>query len=652
MTLFFRTMEKPAPSDPELLADWLGRHRESAFQALVARYAGLVHATAKRTCGDDSMAAEASQLTFIALAQKAKSLTSCGSLGGWLHLTAMMQAKNLIRKSQRENRKRQLLQATMETGQPHASNDIWQEMKPVLDEALASLSENDREALLLRFYRSLSIREIAETLGIATDAAQKRMDRAIDRLRRKLALRGVQAGGALSAALLAGFTADAQAGALPISILASKSIAAGAANAGTFTTITTLMTASKSSSIPLGILLAGLLGWVGTQRTSIAALEREVAALQTGFAEPESGIDPMTPTPKTSRTVKVFHEDQPIDWKEVADYFADPKRDSLWLTKLQEKLSMMSPEELIAEMDKIAALYPSDARMEQMVLRPLTEKDPELALRHLSGRLEGWTSSLSIPLIHAMQEWAKRDVAEATAWFDEQAAAGVFDGKQLNDRSLVDRFHGAIIGVMISRNRDAASLRFAMVPEKDRNSFLSMNMFHWAKEIHDYDAYASIIREMIPEKDRVWPIAAFAEAIAYEKVADYLDAINATPAERAASVGRAAEMRIQTLSGDEKITRSDIDAIREWAGKLAPHEVGKVTGIALARSTEINASLTFDEASKLALEYHAQTEDDDVLIGFLSSSPGHDNKSAARVIAKSIIDPQRREDLLRSLPIR
>src|SRR6478672_1315801 len=121
-------MEKPAPSDPELLADWLERNREAAFHRLVARYAGLVHATARRTCCDDSMAAEASQLTFIALAQKARSLTSCASLGGWLHTTAMMQAKNLKRKTQREFRKRQLLHSAMETESSHASNHVWQEM--------------------------------------------------------------------------------------------------------------------------------------------------------------------------------------------------------------------------------------------------------------------------------------------------------------------------------------------------------------------------------------------------------------------------------------------------------------------------------------------------------------------------------------------
>lgn len=63
-------MEKSAPSYPELLANWLSQRREPAFHAIVARYAGLVQSTARRTCGDDSLAEEASQLTFITLAQK------------------------------------------------------------------------------------------------------------------------------------------------------------------------------------------------------------------------------------------------------------------------------------------------------------------------------------------------------------------------------------------------------------------------------------------------------------------------------------------------------------------------------------------------------------------------------------------------------
>ncbi len=635
-------MRKSEAADPELLAEWT-KHRCE----IVSRYAGLVHATACRTCGDDSLATEATQLTFILLARKAKSLGQCPSLAGWLHRAAIWQTKNLIRQTHRENHKRQ--QLAMET-QSHPHHDTWREMQPVLDAALAALSDKDREALLLRFYRSLTVREIAETLGIATDAAQKRIDRATERLRGKLLKRGCQSGGTLAATLLAGFTADAQA-ALPASILASKAIAAGAVGSNASSTLAILMTASKSTA-PFVLVLAGLLGWVGTQRMSIASLEKEISTLRAGISEHESEAATTATVRKISRPVKVFHADQPIDWKEVAEYLDEPKGDRQWLSQLEEKLRSMTPEELIVEMDRIAALFSYHPALEQMVLRPLIKKDPEKPLRHLIGRLDGWTNSLSIPLIHAMQVWAKRDLAKATAWFDEQAASGAFDGKRLNDRSLLDRFHGAVIGVMISQDREAAALRFAMVPEKNRNDLISLNISFWAEEIRDHAAYASFIRETMPERDRLWPIAAFAEAIPYENVGDYLDAIDATLDERMESAGKAAEMRIQNISAEEAITRSEIDSIREWAGKVAPRAVGKVTGVALARSTDINTALSFGEAAELALEYHAETKDDDVLVGFLDSYAGYSNKAAGRVIAKNIIDPVRRKNLRHCSPDR
>ena len=122
-------MNSSSPSDPELLSDWLNHRRESTFRTLVVRYAGLVQMTARRTCGDDSLAMEAAQLTFITLGQKAKSLVSCASLGGWLHRTAMMHPKNLLRKSQSENRKRQALAAAMET-QTLTRDDSWKDLQP------------------------------------------------------------------------------------------------------------------------------------------------------------------------------------------------------------------------------------------------------------------------------------------------------------------------------------------------------------------------------------------------------------------------------------------------------------------------------------------------------------------------------------------
>lgn len=231
-------MDQSSPSDSELLAVWLTRRSESSFRAIVTRYAALVHMAAKRTCGDDALAADASQLVFILLAQKAPSLTSRSSLAGWLHIAAVMHTKRLVAKSRRETRKLQHLHTVMEPQTHSASESPWQEIQPVLDEALSSLSVKDRETLLLKFYRSLSVREIATTLGIGADAAQKRLDRATERLRQKLTRRGVHTvGTTLAAILVAGFASDAHAASSSISSLTSKAVVASTIHPSLITSI-------------------------------------------------------------------------------------------------------------------------------------------------------------------------------------------------------------------------------------------------------------------------------------------------------------------------------------------------------------------------------------------------------------------------------
>ena len=88
---------------------------------------------AKRTCGDDSLAADASQLVFILLAQRAKSLTSHPALAGWLHVTAVMKTRDLIDKARREFRKRQHLSAAMENNSSAPSGDALAQNNDVAD---------------------------------------------------------------------------------------------------------------------------------------------------------------------------------------------------------------------------------------------------------------------------------------------------------------------------------------------------------------------------------------------------------------------------------------------------------------------------------------------------------------------------------------
>ncbi|MEO5912700.1 MAG: sigma-70 family RNA polymerase sigma factor [Luteolibacter sp.] len=247
-------MSSSGPPDSELLAHWLANRREAAFHSLVDRYSGLVHSAAKRVCDDGALAADAAQLTFITLAIKANSLTSRSSLAGWLHVTAVMQAKNLLRHHQREIRKLQLLHTHMETPPPDSPADAWKRLQPVLDNAIAALSANDREAILLRFYRSLSVPEIANKLGIATATAHKRLDRALVRLRHQISRRGGEVEGSLGITLAAGFSADALTLLPAVRLIAAKATAAATGTSAIFT-LGILMTTKTTTTVAASILL-------------------------------------------------------------------------------------------------------------------------------------------------------------------------------------------------------------------------------------------------------------------------------------------------------------------------------------------------------------------------------------------------------------
>jgi hypothetical protein len=58
----------------------------------------------------------------------------------------------------------------------------FQSLLPLLDEALLSLCEKDRTALLLRYYESQSLRDVGAAFGVSEDTAQKRVQSALEKL--------------------------------------------------------------------------------------------------------------------------------------------------------------------------------------------------------------------------------------------------------------------------------------------------------------------------------------------------------------------------------------------------------------------------------------------------------------------------------------
>ena len=204
--------------------DLLRRYAESrsdeAFGELVQRHVNLVYSVALREVGNPHQADEIAQAVFIILARKAAQLRHDKALSSWLFQTTRLTARNFLR---REGRRRQREQeAYMESTLNEPAGDAGPELAHLLDPAVESLGDKDRRAILLRFYEGRNLREVGEALGASEPAAEMRVHRALEKLRKIFARRGV----CLSLGAVAGIAAANSVHAAPAGLAANISAVA------------------------------------------------------------------------------------------------------------------------------------------------------------------------------------------------------------------------------------------------------------------------------------------------------------------------------------------------------------------------------------------------------------------------------------------
>ena len=180
-------------TDAQLLRAYARTGSEAAFAELVRRHVDFVYSAARRMVRDRHLAEDVTQGVFVALAKKSAQLHDRPVLSGWLHRTAQNIAAQTVRTIERR-RAREQEAATLNELLAVEADASWENIAPHLDSALGELAEADRDALLLRYFERKTSPEMAKLLGIGDEAAQKRVSRAVDRLRECLASRGVTAG--------------------------------------------------------------------------------------------------------------------------------------------------------------------------------------------------------------------------------------------------------------------------------------------------------------------------------------------------------------------------------------------------------------------------------------------------------------------------
>ena len=316
--------------DHTLLRQFAERRDEIAFTELVRRHLGMVHGVCLRRTGDAQLAEELSQNVFAALARKAATIRRDVLISGWLHRASCFECLHALRAESSRKRTMENFKK-LQPAEGGVAPDPAAGLAPLLDEAMDELGAGDRDVLLMRFASNLSLRQIGGALGKSESAAQRHLQRALEKLSAVLRKRGLTAGTGLLAVYLSTDLAKAAPASLAATTVSKAAIAKAASiSAGsllTTQTVTALLIMKQKTTIAAAICLlaaAGSAVYINTRSPEAeeSASQNRSASGMSGPAEAGSAAGGNVDAPGFGKVVRDRRDDE---FQELVDRFGDSR---------------------------------------------------------------------------------------------------------------------------------------------------------------------------------------------------------------------------------------------------------------------------------------------------------------------------------------
>jgi RNA polymerase sigma factor (sigma-70 family) len=281
--------------DKELLRQYAEGRSEAAFGEFVQRHVSFVYSVALRKVGGDvHLAQDVTQRVFTDLARKSAVLFRHRALNGWLFVSARYAAAEAVRRERRRREREQEAIMFHQVQLEGASGSEWEHLRPGLDDWVGKLAEKDREAVLLRFFQNLSYAEIGERLGLSENTVRMRVERALEKIRSRLARQDVTSTARALALALAGQTGASVPAGLAFAVTGS---AVASPAAGSATLVWQFLTMNKITASVVVVAIAACIA-------TLAGITKSSSATGSPGAAAASAPAAVVQTTEPSRTAR------------------------------------------------------------------------------------------------------------------------------------------------------------------------------------------------------------------------------------------------------------------------------------------------------------------------------------------------------------